>query len=67
MPGGAYRFLYIEDVNGKKTIYLFDSGIIGYKKGKEFYIVSNKNIIAPSKKSSLIISLLGTNIEKFIK
>lgn len=45
MPGGAYRFLYIEDVNGKKTIYLFDSGIIGYKKGKEFYIVSNKNIV----------------------
>lgn len=45
MPGGVYRFLYIKDAKGTKTLYLFDNGAITYKKGNKYYSSNNKKLV----------------------
>ena len=41
---GIYKFLYIKDVNGTKELCIFDNGKIAYRKGDNYYMVTNKEV-----------------------
>lgn len=58
---GVYKFLYIKDEDGTKTLCIFDNGLIALKRGDDYYMINDK------KKTDLINKYLKVYDVEYLK